>query len=277
TYPSATSTAVLAVAGPVGSGHSATTPSLPLTDGTLRKAAAGSTPARELLEYIPASLPEGNRRSAQDDSPAARNWALDARAFDQTMTLVGEVYRQDRVVMDTTLLVGAFDADSLRGLGRLQYVPALDRYRVFMMVYGADGLTESLTLQLIDSGTGVAEPIEQPLRFASEARIGNLAEPLLLSVVSPEEIPVDYALHQNYPNPFNPQTQIQFGLPEASSVTLTVYDVAGRRVAMLLKEDPMEAGWHTMLFDGQNLASGVYFYRLEAGSFRKVQKMILLK
>ncbi|HET6349069.1 MAG TPA: FG-GAP-like repeat-containing protein [Candidatus Krumholzibacteria bacterium] len=94
-------------------------------------------------------------------------------------------------------------------------------------------------------------------------------------------LPAEYALLQNIPNPFNPTTEIQFDLPEPARVEISVYDVAGRRVARLL-EQPLPAGRHSVTWNGRSahgeaVASGVYFYRLRAGSFTSTRRMILLK
>jgi len=88
--------------------------------------------------------------------------------------------------------------------------------------------------------------------------------------------PYEYALDQNYPNPFNPTTSIPYSIREASSVTLILYNVLGQKVATLV-DRRLEAGQYRAVFDASHLASGIYFYRLEAGSFTKIRKMILLK
>jgi hypothetical protein len=86
----------------------------------------------------------------------------------------------------------------------------------------------------------------------------------------------EYALTQNYPNPFNPSTQISFALKEAGYVTLKVYDALGKEVATLIKGD-YTSGSYNVSFDASGLASGIYFYRLETGSFVQTNKMMLLK
>ena len=99
--------------------------------------------------------------------------------------------------------------------------------------------------------------------------------------------PGSFALEQNYPNPFNPATQIRYALPLRSSVTLEVYNALGQRVAALVNESE-EAGFHEARFDGTNLASGVYFYRLmahpasgaagaAAGDFVRTMKLLLVR
>ena len=92
-------------------------------------------------------------------------------------------------------------------------------------------------------------------------------------------LPTDYGLDQNYPNPFNPTTTIQYQLPEAAFVTLSIYDALGRRVAVLVRSE-QPAGRYTVEWDAAQLgeyASGVYFYHLQAGAFSQSRKMILLK
>ncbi|MFI5253733.1 MAG: T9SS type A sorting domain-containing protein [Bacteroidota bacterium] len=91
-----------------------------------------------------------------------------------------------------------------------------------------------------------------------------------------QSIPSDYRLLQNYPNPFNPTTKIEYTLPEKSKVMLKVYNLLGELVATLVDET-QPAGIHHVAWDGSQLASGVYFYRLNAGSFVQTKKFVLLK
>jgi len=89
-------------------------------------------------------------------------------------------------------------------------------------------------------------------------------------------IPTSFALAQNYPNPFNPSTTIQFALPQRSDVKIVVYNILGESVAELVNQN-YEAGYYKVNFNASNLASGVYFYRIEAGDFINVKKLMLLK
>jgi hypothetical protein len=90
------------------------------------------------------------------------------------------------------------------------------------------------------------------------------------------ELPHDYLLQQNYPNPFNPSTTIKYELPKSSDVELSVFDVLGREVAVVVNARK-EAGSYEVRFDGSVLSSGVYLYRLQAGDFVQTWKMIVLK
>ncbi len=88
--------------------------------------------------------------------------------------------------------------------------------------------------------------------------------------------PAVFALSQNYPNPFNPTTLIHYSIASASHVTLKVYDLLGREVAVLVN-GPLAAGAYTAQFDASRLSSGAYFYRLDAGSFSRVKQLSLMK
>jgi hypothetical protein len=90
------------------------------------------------------------------------------------------------------------------------------------------------------------------------------------------EIPTSFSLAQNFPNPFNPTTTIQFSLPQAGDVTLKIYNLLGEEVKTLVNEYK-ELGNHSVQFNANSLASGIYFYRIQAGSFVETKKMILLK
>ncbi len=99
-----------------------------------------------------------------------------------------------------------------------------------------------------------------------------------LNGISPEtnEIPVKFELYQNYPNPFNPVTKIKFDVPKSGLTTLKVYDATGSEVSTLVS-DELAAGKYSIDFDGSNLSSGIYYYRLESNGQIKTNKMSLVK
>ena len=99
---------------------------------------------------------------------------------------------------------------------------------------------------------------------------------IALGVSQQSAAPQTYELSQNYPNPFNPATKIDFAIPAASQVELRVYNMLGQEVATLVN-GALTAGSHTVTFDASRLASGVYLYKLTAGSFVSTRKMVLLK
>ncbi len=99
--------------------------------------------------------------------------------------------------------------------------------------------------------------------------------------IKEEPIPQDFTLYQNYPNPFNPQTNIRFTLPKENQVTLNIYNIQGQLIKRLVKQR-YDAGAYTVNWNGrdrydQKVASGIYIYRIQAGSFSQTRKMILIK
>jgi len=98
----------------------------------------------------------------------------------------------------------------------------------------------------------------------------------LTSVPSESSTPLQFKLFQNYPNPFNSTTTIPFWLPQRTNVILKVYDVFGREIATLVNRE-FDAGEHSIQFNANDLPSGVYFYRLQAGNFIEQKKMIFIK
>jgi len=104
---------------------------------------------------------------------------------------------------------------------------------------------------------------EQNVNYTSVSREGSLTS-------------ANYSLFQNYPNPFNPSTIIRYALPQRAHVSLTVFNTLGQRIASLVNES-QDPGYHDVRFDGNDLASGVYFYRLQAGTYVETKKLLLVR
>lgn len=100
--------------------------------------------------------------------------------------------------------------------------------------------------------------------------------PVSTSIPQETEDPTKIVLHQNYPNPFNPTTQIRFQLPASSITHLSVHDILGREVAILVN-GTLPAGEHQVTFDASGLASGIYLYRLQAGNQMLTGKLMLVR
>jgi hypothetical protein len=88
--------------------------------------------------------------------------------------------------------------------------------------------------------------------------------------------PQEFRLEQNYPNPCNPATTIEYAIPVSVPVVLSVSDVLGRQLRVLV-EEAQGSGWHTARFDATGISSGVYFYRLQAGGYHAVRRMVVVK
>lgn len=138
-----------------------------------------------------------------------------------------------------------------------------------------DSLTVTVTFTPADANVVVdtllimnnARPLEVQLSGKGKTVVG---------IEDQSELPKVYALYPAYPNPFNPTTTIRYGLPWKSVVYLTVYDLLGHEVAILVQAE-QEAGYHEMRFDASALASGVYIYKLQAGDFLQTRKVLLLR
>jgi hypothetical protein len=134
---------------------------------------------------------------------------------------------------------------------------------------------------------GVRPLVDVPFLKPNPGAVPATITPVFTTVL--EDIPGAFELYQSYPNPFNPTTTIAFDVPEPARVTLRVYNILGQQVATLLDHEDFEEGNFTVDFNANNLASGVYFYRIEAEiygadgagspgrSYSSVRKMVLLR
>ena len=147
-------------------------------------------------------------------------------------------------------------------------------------------------VRVINDTTAVSQFYGANTNIAKRDTFGLVADAIILQellapksttgVEKEEQLPTEFSLSQNYPNPFNPTTTIRFGLPERVGVELKVYDILGREVRALFNGDQLNAGTHTVVWNGRNnanqpVATGVYFYRIVAGGYMQSMKMILLK
>jgi hypothetical protein len=112
--------------------------------------------------------------------------------------------------------------------------------------------------------------------FSDNVFLNYLLYSLLTSVNFVSQESDGFALSQNYPNPFNPTTIISFSLSKTEHTTLKVFDVLGNEITTLVNGE-MTAGEHSVVFNAKNLASGIYFYRLTAGSYSDTKKLLLLR
>jgi len=186
---------------------------------------------------------------------------------------IAEFYSTGReVTVKTPIDIGAvlfvFDgevtpslANDARGM-EIKYATVDGTTRVLVYSMGRDRITTGSVLNLTGEGTLVS----------IEAATYSGA---VLETNKNFQLPTEYALSQNYPNPFNPVTTIELALPVASDWTVSVYNVSGQRVANFSGYSP--AGIVTVNWDAANMASGLYFYKAQAGAFSATKKMVLLK
>jgi hypothetical protein len=161
-------------------------------------------------------------------------------------------------------------------------VEGLGQHLAFIQIYGEFDEEEDMVVHVFDGEAEVLYEEVATIKFSAQQMLGQPARPVVLDLakagLAPQllDLPEEFALYPNYPNPFNPLTTIGYDLPEASRVTLIIYDIIGRQVVKLVDGEQI-AGRHKAVFDARSYASGLYMYRLEAGDFRKVGKMMLVK
>jgi hypothetical protein len=131
-----------------------------------------------------------------------------------------------------------------------------------------DGLTDPVVYALVVSGTNL---------FAGGEGVWKRPLSDFTDVIEKvNNLPQGFTLSQNYPNPFNPATTIKYSLAKEGNVKLTVYNAIGNKVATIVNENK-PAGNYSVQFNGSNLSSGIYLYRLESGNYSVAKKFILMK
>jgi len=136
---------------------------------------------------------------------------------------------------------------------------------------GSQTILLTLNAQNLSEGTYIGE-----IKITTDG--GNITIPIdyLVDVQRLPEIPNSFNLSQNYPNPFNPSTSIEFSVPKTTKVSLKIYDLLGKELAVLLNERK-SPGNYRATFNASNLASGIYIYRLETDEFKDTKKLMFIK
>jgi hypothetical protein len=130
------------------------------------------------------------------------------------------------------------------------------------------------SLVAIDTATGSVASIG-PTGIANLVALAGRTDVLSGASENEAALPTSVALYQNYPNPFNPVTTIRYDLPTRSHMTLTIFNALGQKVVTLV-DGEQEAGHHMVHFEAENLSSGVYFCRLQAGTYAQTRKLLLM-
>lgn len=142
----------------------------------------------------------------------------------------------------------------------------------------ADGSLPEIEFMHLAAGSDLIDAgVDLGLPFKGKAPdLGAFESDFDTSVMENDFLPADFGLQQNYPNPFNPRTMIEFHLSRSGRVKLTVYNANGQLMATLLDRN-LAKGSHTVAFEAGNLASGVYFYKIETSNFVQTKKMLLMR
>ncbi|HEY9165686.1 MAG TPA: T9SS type A sorting domain-containing protein [Candidatus Kryptonia bacterium] len=208
---------------------------------------AAVDPAIWFLAETPLSVSATNFRAVSSDGSVVLSWQTQS----EINNLGFNIFRKDSQTGTSSLIAGYISNKSLQGLG----TSTTGRSYFYSDGHVASGHTYEYTVESVASdGTKKDYPAIQ------------------VTV----NVPKVYALYQNYPNPFNPTTTISYDLPKASHVTITLYDMLGREVTTIV-DAQKDAGSYLAVFGGSRFSSGVYFYKISAGPFTQIRKMVLMK
>jgi hypothetical protein len=228
----------------------------------------GHTPGSQAASDVNA---DGLTLSVADLVYLIRVLVGDAMPYPKTTALEVNVTSGDGTYTANGVEVGAV-AMTVKG----EVTPELLALNMNMKYAYDNGVTRIIILPQYEGKSSISGFTGDFVRVQGEL-VSFEAATILGQPIAAKLTPKAYSLSQNYPNPFNPSTNIQFALPVAGEYTLTIYNVNGQVVKTFSGQ--AEAGWQTVVWNTNesNVASGVYFYRLNAGAFSSVKKMVLLK
>ncbi len=196
-------------------------------------------------------------------------------------TIQAELHIIDKLTGNTTFVdrIGAYAKFlAIPGAGNQQFLNLLEPNSGTINPGNTDNLNVRLYGQSSDTSTTLRGKIEIHSNDPFNSKITVDVELNILTSIKNEtgKIPQEFILSQNYPNPFNPSTKIKYDLPKPEKVKIEVFNLLGQKIEILLNKQ-MLAGSHEVEFTAKNLPSGVYLYRIEAGEYNEVKKMILLR
>jgi hypothetical protein len=240
-----------------------------LTPGGAYWVKVGNTGALVMSADSAAAMPAAGVGAAERETDADAIVVRDAEGLERTLYVAASPDDRDMPGIDLPPAPPCFDA----------------RFATNRLVEAAaPGSVKTVGIQITSAlypvkiswrgGRAAALPLERPGEV--EIRYPEAQVKLQLAPSSVRPVPTVFALHQNFPNPFNPVTTIRFEMPHAAVVTIAVYDLLGREVARLAG-GLLQAGYHTAEWRADGVPSGIYFCRMNAGSFIAVRKMVVVR
>lgn len=250
--------------------------------------------AAAALRFAPEFDTDFSTHDAYFLAPLARSFAYLSTVKDGHATLIHSLPPDMRDIHEIPVMLGAYrNYQSVSGMAVLEWVLGEDLPAGYRM-YLVDTLTgESINMHTtqrvevaLDAGTMMKRQITSPMDLQADGTpvMRNdtgltrfLIQIHYLNSLEEVALPEHFEIEQNFPNPFNPTTTIRYALPEVSSVRIELFDITGRRVAVLVDKTAQAPGRYSVPFNGATLASGVYVYRITAGQFTETRKMTLIK
>ena len=174
-------------------------------------------------------------------------------------------------------IVGVFVDGKCRGIAERMYFPFDDSHLYIIQVYSNISDGEEMTFKYFDSENGEVVEYAETMIFTSNMVVGDGFNTFALSrEVGNLQQPMTYGISDAYPNPFNPVTSFNYSLPEDGMVQVAIYDINGRMVSELVN-GYQSAGTYPVVWDAQELSSGVYMVNMTAGDYSIIQKVMLIK
>ncbi|KPK96162.1 hypothetical protein AMJ80_01530 [bacterium SM23_31] len=213
------------------------------------------------------------------------SWSVNPADFTNTMTMTAQLSVNGEISTDKEDWAGVFVDDECRGVGQTAYFPGNGTYVITLTIY-SNISGETLTFKTWDNSSSQIANINETYVFQPDIVVGNATSPFMLTSTATKieqnlGLPKEFRLYDNYPNPFNPETTIRYEIPTSSFVTLRIYNVMGEVVRTLVytQKDPgrYSAVWDGTNEFGQTVSSGLYIYRMQAGKFTAVKKMLFIK
>lgn len=207
-------------------------------------------------------------------------WKLNETQYQHTMTMTAVLDNDSAANNSNATFIGAFSDKDVRGIARPEFVPALNAYRIFMVVHGVND--EQISFKIITPDETQVAFAREKINFSPDKILGDPIIPFTLHKVDASaNVPTVFSLSNNYPNPFNPSTIFSVGIPNAKPVKIVVYNILGQLVKTLT-QGPLAAGFHLIEWNGTNdqgrsVASGVYFVVMTTEKFRQTRKAVLLR
>lgn len=260
-------------------------------------------PGKLLYPFYPDAGGNALAKATEASAPAKKvNWDVNPGDYQYNMTVTCVVNLNGVEADSTADVLAAFRGEhgapeedlTCCGWAQPIYVPQLDRYMFFLMIYSNEESGEDIFFRFYDANDNYKYYVPDVLTFNANENYGSVEVPYEflareLGIGDPGYIPETFSVTENYPNPFNPTTKIGYGITTTTHVEIKVYNVLGKHVKTLISED-QPAGYRHVVWDGTNergipVASGVYMFRIKAGDPSKgnkygihsVKKMILIK
>jgi len=215
------------------------------------------------------------RVKVEKDMPVAiSNWEVDYHDYEFNGHITMSIDSREDSPGD---YIAAFVGDECRGLAERMSFPLGDSYMYSVMVYSNKTDGETFTFKYYDSAIGEIVEYAETIDFTSDMIVGDGFNTYSLShEASDLQQPIAYGISDAYPNPFNPVTSFTYSLPEDGLVQIAIYDISGRMVSELVN-GYQSAGTYPVVWDAQELSSGVYMVNMIVGDYSTIQKVMLIK